>query len=604
MPNAKGEIFYQGAADYLQNLNFLWGRGPLTGMYAPTPGMSPAAGPNGFITPAWLDYDIPLRMGLVCAGPVAKSGYAFASQGEPDRKYYKLATLPASTSGTRDDLRIRGVFGSWGATGKFTLDIVMSNRDIFRHHWSSTSGYGAMPILDVRIVAFKEADESVSVYLLLMEGTFTTAALSLEGQSCTTYAAPVVSGDAPGTVVFDSSSFNSYPPQHMNVPDGLGGEATRFSRQLQVGDPARGAIETSYLAVARPGFSANSAQEMQRIGQAASAGVNFDGCWSLLTAAGNGSVWKEGYTLLWRAYDVNSGTFTPDILSLRGNGQVVVPGVLKVGNYGTSNYTTIQSINPSEGAVVLELAANGAFYVVNPTSYGSGDGTALRIGNHGTTNRSINAGGTINASGSDYAEYLTKAAGCGPLVKGSLVGITVADELTDRWADSVRFAIKSTDPSIVGGDTWSAHLGQPPAPTAGTAPAQPVRRVGPALSQVEPERAPETDDDWAMRQAEYAAALAAYNTAVAVDVAAAAAFDVLLQAARATVDRISYCGRVPVNVLGAAPGDYIVPAQDGEGIKGIVVADADITFAQYRRAVAVVNKVLPDGRAYATVKPV
>ena len=71
---------------------------------------------------------------------------------------------------------------------------------------------------------------------------------------------------------------------------------------------------------------------------------------------------------------------------------------------------------------------------------------------------------------------------------------------------------------------------------------------------------------------------------------------------RATVDRISYCGKVPVNVTGAAVGEYIIPTKDGDGIKGVCVANP--TFEQYRNSVGQVRKILSDGRAEIVVKAI
>lgn len=102
----------------------------------------------------------------------------------------------------------------------------------------------------------------------------------------------------------------------------------------------------------------------------------------------------------------------------------------------------------------------------------------------------------------------------------------------------------------------------------------------------------------------YAAALAAHATVVQQDAEAMATFDAALEVERQKVDRIAIAGRVPVNVLGARPGDYIVPVQDGEGIAGIAVHADDITMAQYLRAVGRVISIEPDGRAYVMVKAV
>ena len=78
------------------------------------------------------------------------------------------------------------------------------------------------------------------------------------------------------------------------------------------------------------------------------------------------------------------------------------------------------------------------------------------------------------------------------------------------------------------------------------------------------------------------------------------AFDGRREAARALVDRVAYSGKVPVNVCGATPGDYIiaVAAEDGS-ITGQAVTTP--TFDQYRMAVGRVNRILGDGRAEVAV---
>ena len=54
------------------------------------------------------------------------------------------------------------------------------------------------------------------------------------------------------------------------------------------------------------------------------------------------------------------------------------------------------------------------------------------------------------------------------------------------------------------------------------------------------------------------------------------------------------------NVQGATPGDYIVAtAADDGSITGVSVAEPD--FAQYRKAVGRVNRLLPDGRCEVAV---
>ena len=176
------------------------------------------------------------------------------------------------------------------------------------------------------------------------------------------------------------------------------------------------------------------------------------------------------------------------------------------------------------------------------------------------------------------------------------------------------FAIKSTAPSYVGGDSWASCVGPCPTPQAGPAPTPPPRRTEVIEQRALPGTNPpeyrevvtpgDTDAEWAAKQAAYAAVLAAYDTAVLQDAEAMAMFDAALEIERQKVDRIAIAGRVPVNVLDAQPGDYIVPVQDGDGIKGIPVRQADLSHLQYLQAVGRVISIEPDGRAYVMVKVV
>ena len=251
----------------------------------------------------------------------------------------------------------------------------------------------------------------------------------------------------------------------------------------------------------------------------------------------------------------------------------------------------------------------------------AGDGTqfagppaVLYAGKNGNTGRGIVTPGTVNTQGNDYAEYIVKSAMCDTVGKGQIVGITSSNTVTDQWRDAVMFAIKSTAPSFVGGDSWANCVGPRPTPQAGPAPMQPPRRAGVGEQQALPGTNPpeyqdlvtpgDTDAEWAAKQAAYAAAMSAHDAAMRLDAEAMAAFDAALEAERQKVDRIAIAGRVPVNVLGARPGDYIVPVQDGDGIKGIAVREDDLTMKQYLHAVGRVISIEPDGRAYVMVKAV
>jgi len=217
--------------------------------------------------------------------------------------------------------------------------------------------------------------------------------------------------------------------------------------------------------------------------------------------------------------------------------------------------------------------------------------------------------------GNDYAEYISKNATCGVVAPGQIIGITANNQITDQWADAVMFSIKSTAPSFVGGDSWANGVGLRPTAQAGPAPTEPRRREDVVAQQPVPGTNPpeyadvvtepgDTDEEWAEKQATFAAALATHNIAVQQDAEAMAAFDAALEVERQKVDRIAIAGRVPVNVLGAQPGDYIVPLQDGAGIKGIPIRKADLTHSEYLDAVGRVISIEPDGRAYVMVKVV
>ena len=209
----------------------------------------------------------------------------------------------------------------------------------------------------------------------------------------------------------------------------------------------------------------------------------------------------------------------------------------------------------------------------NQTPFGAGANAAdtfMWIEKDSTTNRSINAAGTINASGADYAEYMEKA-GDFVLQKGEIVGINAQGKLTNVFAEAVAFAVKSTNPSYVGGDTWGSEvaLGKRPQPA--------------------PKSENETDDQYAVRCTDFE-----QN-----DVALKAWKD-KLEAERQKVDRIAFAGQVPVNVVNAAPGQYIVPVNDNGSIKGTAVSNP--TFEQYRSAVGKVIAIEEDDRARIIVK--
>jgi hypothetical protein len=200
---------------------------------------------------------------------------------------------------------------------------------------------------------------------------------------------------------------------------------------------------------------------------------------------------------------------------------------------GSSNQ--IQHPNQTQGNTNLFLN-NCSYFFVSAGLYGNIAATAMRMNSNTVTGRSINAGGTINASGADYAEYMTKA-GEFTIAKGDICGVDAEGKLTNVFSEAVAFVVKSTNPSYVGGDSWGAGF----------------------------------EDD-----AEG------------------------LEAARQLVDRIAFCGQVPVNVLGATPGQWIIPVEENGAIKGQAISNP--SFEQYQLAVGKVVAVEEDGRARIIVK--
>lgn len=404
------------------------------------------------------------------------------------------------------------------------------------------------------------------------------------------------------------------------------------------------------------------------------------------------------------SYKITGGTLwfgTADTAgSVTERGRFDSSGNLLVNTVSGSCHTIVKAV--AQGAQVLNVHNGvGGFGVYGINGGGNSTaGAGLTIGRNDATNRSINAGGTINASGADYAEYMTKALECGVIEAGQIAGINTAGHLVDTWADAVSFLIKSTNPSYVGGDSWgsgealgvhrpevpvlqpleytgASEPGQEPvAPIEPIKPAEPVKIEPPAVppAPVAPEDASDEEkvayavlaiqyqaaieaqaaayqadvdaqaeqyqadlaryaDELAVYQeqlATYQEAKPAYDRALAAYQADQAAYDEkveserlyfdaitmpayqaelakfeqVLEQARQRVDRMAYCGQVPVNVKDAKPGQYVVPVQDGDGIAGQLVDAAAITFDQYRLAVGIVQNILPDGRANVRVKPV
>jgi len=213
-----------------------------------------------------------------------------------------------------------------------------------------------------------------------------------------------------------------------------------------------------------------------------------------------------------------------------------------------NNILVVSAYAGASNDSVLIRAASGA----NPNDAG----TTMGVTTNSATGRSISAGGTINASGNDYAEYMLKAV-TDNISKGDIVGIDNEGLLTNIFSDSVSFVVKSTNPSYVGGDAWGTVVGKRPERTTD-----------------------QTEEEFAPILAE---------------------FEAKLEVERQKVDRIAFSGQVPVNVTGSTVGDYIIPISTEDGkITGQTITNP--TFEQYQISVGKVWKIMEDGRAFIAVK--
>lgn len=133
---------------------------------------------------------------------------------------------------------------------------------------------------------------------------------------------------------------------------------------------------------------------------------------------------------------------------------------------GTSDRLTIDASGNAIHSSTATAAGTQIFNAIDGNARGifvfaGSDGTTFNAANcclgvRSTTGtgRSINASGTINASGADYAEYEYKRSDCGEFEKGAIVGFDQNGLLTDKWSCAFTFGVKSTSPAYVGGDNW------------------------------------------------------------------------------------------------------------------------------------------------------
>ena len=328
---------------------------------------------------------------------------------------------------------------------------------------------------------------------------------------------------------------------------------------------------------------------------------------------------------------------------------------------GGTGALALDSVGAAVGDAVLSLyrtgyGNTGVFYQCDTGSPNAAS-TALKLWS-AASGRSISASGTINASGADAAEY-RKNNGL-TIAKGQIVGYKNDGTLTLTWSEATMARVKSTDPHIVGGDTWGtedqvgarpvepkftpppytgrvkpadlAPEPQAPAPFGLTAPTNPGDGAGavaaavyalalrdytaaqqahadsvsahaPALAAWQSAAAQHAQEmvEWEEHQSQHDAVMRAaqqqFDTVTMPQyLADKAAFEARLEAARQQVDRIAYCGIVPCNVTGATPGHYIVAAE-GPNDTITSLSVSRPTEDQWPWVVGRCLRVLPDGRA-------
>lgn len=385
---------------------------------------------------------------------------------------------------------------------------------------------------------------------------------------------------------------------------------------IATADPVHGGLPASVL-VGPVGIDMTPVNELD-ITQTANA-ASIAQIQNLSTGVAAKAVWQlRNSTPTTASFTLNGGSFTTSgilrqdgaVISCGGTGgltlattanQPVYFGVnsteymrltaarLAINNTLTSSSLAVQG-TASDNVFTAYSAAANFMFAVNSAALGVGTGdnaanAMVNIRKDSTTNRSVNAAGTINASGADYAEYEKKAPGCGVVATGQIIGFDINGHITDVWASvASRFGVKSTDPTIVGGDKWGSEesLGM-------------MRPVPPTPPEMPEILSTGTDffADMAAQKSAQTAAQIQFDADTKAHEAEVATFAAKIEAARQTVDRIAYAGKCPCNVLGAAVGDYIVPLADGPGIKGVAVAVP--TFDQYRACVGRVVSLLPGG---------
>lgn len=276
---------------------------------------------------------------------------------------------------------------------------------------------------------------------------------------------------------------------------------------------------------------------------------------------------------------------------------VTAPSVIGTNNYarfGSKVYQSSSVLETASQAVqgdeVHRFAASETFYNLFAGAQGSPNaaGCIMKLGYNTSTSRSLNAAGSLNASGAGVAEYVKKREDCGTIAKGDPFGMDAHGLATDRWSLARTFGVKSTNPgfTVTGPDSHGTI------DTLGKEPERPsvqdfTRKDDPAD---EARAGPRFD------RAGFAAAVQAYE-------AAKNQFNDKLESERIKFDRREIAGVTVINIEDGETGDFVVPVElDGDKIGAKAVRLADMTLADSLTRVGRIARVDDDGTRHLDVR--
>jgi len=279
------------------------------------------------------------------------------------------------------------------------------------------------------------------------------SALSIATSGAATFSSSVTASG--GVNAGDSKFFNS-----VQLTDSLGGTCQGFlwtdaanTLKIGTGTVAGGNVKMTITSAGNVGIGTTSPSELLHLSKATYPFIKL----TETTSNTSGQFGYDTPTAEWRMRTLTStpltfGTNDTERMRIASGGNVLINKTTARGN----EYLGIES-GGNEFCNFQSTGGVRAFRVNNVDVEGfNTTGTTIFVGKLNSSGRSINAGGTINAMGLDYAEYMTKSTSEN-INKGDIVGIDSNGLLTDLFELSISFGIKSTNPSFVGGDEWGAN---------------------------------------------------------------------------------------------------------------------------------------------------